>query len=174
VLERARALCAYAGARLLQSLPDVATPSAAATRRSIPRPQCQRLDRCRPGGARGRVLALIGIRVLRRICPRKRAEVSIVGRLERPDGRPHWFRANRPAGVTPTSPDVDYKTNHAPPGTARRRLPPMSPAALYRACCRSFIPSCRSAQHYSGPKHHEFMEISSPRWTRSWQLISKG
>ena len=85
-----------------------------------------------------------------------RAEVSIVGRLERP-GRPPVLVSGQIDRLVVTASEVlivDFKTNHAPPSFAAE-----APAgyvrqlALYRAVLRKLYPRAgRSGQHCFGPK----------------------
>ena len=88
--------------------------------------------------------------------PGSRAEVSIVGRLDRPE----WpagagFGANRPAGGDAIrGPDRRLQDQPCPAGDGRgRRLPAMSASSRSTGrSCRRFIPSGRSAQRCFGPK----------------------
>ena len=62
------------------------------SRAVVSRPQRRRLDRGRAAGAGGRPLALIADpRFAPAFAPGSRAEVSIVGRLDRAGGQPRWF-----------------------------------------------------------------------------------
>ena len=97
--------------------------------------------------------------------PGSRAEVSIVGRLDRP-GRPPALVSGQIDRLVVTPDEVlivDYKTNHAPPATAAeaprgyvRQL------ALYRAVLPSFIPSSAVRAALLWTETPELMEISAP------------
>ena len=84
-----------------------------------------------------------------------RAEVAIVGRLDRP-GRPPALVSGQIDRLVVTPAEVlivDYKTNHAPPGLPPRRLSAyVRQLALYRAVLRKLYPRLRSAPRCSGPK----------------------
>ena len=87
--------------------------------------------------------------------PGSRAEVSIVGRLDRPGGRPALVSGQIDRLVVTESEVliVDYKTNHAPPSQpAEAPSGYVRQLALYRAVLPGFIPSGRSGQRCFGPK----------------------
>jgi len=152
--------------RLLQSLPDVAL-------------ECRRdaalnyLTRNADGWTAGDrealaegVLALIGDgRFAPVFAPDSRAEVSIVGRLERP-GRPAALVSGQIDRLAVTPDEVlivDFKTNHAPP-----KLPAEAPPgyvrqlALYRAVLRKLYPRLPVRAALLWTEIPELMEISAP------------
>ena len=152
--------------RLLQSLPDVAL-------------ECRRdtalnyLTRNADGWTAGDrealaegVLALIAdLRFAPVFAPHSRAEVSIVGRLERP-GRPAALVSGQIDRLV-VMPDevliVDFKTNHAPP-----KLPAEAPPgyvrqlALYRAVLLKLYPRLPVRAALLWTEIPELMEISAP------------
>ena len=94
-----------------------------------------------------------------------RAEVSIVGRLDRP-GRSPALVSGQIDRLVVTADEVlivDYKTNHAPPGAAAQ-----APAAyvrqlaLYRAVLRKLYPQLPVRAALIWTETPQFMEISSP------------
>ncbi len=116
------------------------------------------LDRRRPRDAGGkRAGPDRGPRASRAVfAAGSRAEVSIVGRLERP-GRPPALVSgpDRPAGgERQRGPDRRFQDQPRPADSCRPRRPQayVRQLALYRAVLRSFIPTCRSAPRCSGPK----------------------
>ena len=158
IRERARAL--QRGSlvhRLLQSLPEVATEHGRdAALKYLARNADGWSEADREALADG-VLGLIADPRFGRIfAPGSRAEVAIVGRLERP-GRPPALVSGQidRLVVTPTEVlIVDFKTNHAPP-----RAPAEVPPAYVRQlrfigrCWPGFIRAGRSAPRCCGPKH---------------------
>jgi ATP-dependent helicase/nuclease subunit A len=144
---RLRALALQRGTlvhRLLQSLPDVASGRRReAALKYLVRNTDGWTDGDREALAEG-VLALIGDgRFAPVFAPGSRAEVGIVGRLDRP-GRPPALVSGQIDRLVVTPGEVlivDYKTNHAPP-----RLPAEAPAAyvrqlaLYRAVLGKLYP----------------------------------
>jgi ATP-dependent helicase/nuclease subunit A len=167
VLERARAL--QRGTlvhRLLQSLPDVA----AERRRDAALKYLARNADGWTDGERealaGGVLALIGDpRFAPVFALHSRAEVSIVGRLDRP-GRSPALVSGQIDRLVMTADEVlivDYKTNHAPPGAAAQ-----APAAyvrqlaLYRGVLQKLYPQLPVRAALLWTETPEFMEISSP------------
>ena len=99
------------------------------------------------------------------IRPGSRAEVSIVGRLDRPGGPPALVSGQidrlvvTPAEVL----IVDYKTNHAPP-----QLPAEAPPAyvrqlaLYRAVLQKLYPQLPIRAALLWTETPDLMEISGP------------
>jgi ATP-dependent helicase/nuclease subunit A len=165
--ERARAL--QRGSlvhRLLQSLPDVA----AERRRDA---ALKYLARNADGWAEadrealaGGVLGLIDDPRFGQVFgPGSRAEVSIVGRLDRP-GRPPALVSGQIDRLVVTPAEVlivDFKTNHAPP-----RRPAEAPAgylrqlALYRAVLARLYPGRCVRAALLWTETPELMEISAP------------
>jgi ATP-dependent helicase/nuclease subunit A len=167
VLERARAL--QRGTlvhRLLQSLPDVATERRCdAALKYLVRNADGWTDGDREALAGG-VLALIGDpRFAVVFAQGSRAEVSIVGRLERP-GRPPALVSGQIDRLVVTPDEVlivDYKTNHAPPGTgAEAPATYVRQLALYRAVLQKLYPQRPIRAALLWTETPEFMEISSP------------
>jgi ATP-dependent helicase/nuclease subunit A len=152
--------------RLLQSLPDIA----ADRRREAALAYLARNANGWTDGAQQALadgaLALIGdSRFAPVFAPGSRAEVSIVGRLDRP-GRPPALVSGQIDRLVVTPSEVlivDYKTNHAPPGNAAA-----APAgyvrqlALYREVLGKLYPqkSVRAALLWT--EIPELMEISTP------------
>jgi ATP-dependent helicase/nuclease subunit A len=167
VLERARVL--QRGTlvhRLLQSLPDVATERRRdAALKYLVRNADGWTDGDREALAAG-VLALIGNpRFAPVFAPGSRAEVSIVGRLERP-GRSTVLVSGQIDRLVVTPDEVlivDYKTNHAPPGAAGQAPPAyIRQLALYRAVLQKLYPQRAVRAALLWTETPEFMEISSP------------
>ncbi len=167
VLERARAL--QRGTlvhRLLQSLPDVAAERRrGAAQKYLARNADGWTDGDREALAGG-VLALIGDpRFAPVFAPGSRAEVSIVGRLDRPGRSPALVSGQIDRLVV--TPDevliVDYKTNHAPPGTgAEAPAAYVRQLALYRAVLQKLYPQLPVRAALLWTETPQFMEISSP------------
>ena len=97
--------------------------------------------------------------------PGSRAEVSIVGRLERPGGRPALVSGQIDRLVVTENEVliVDFKTNHAPPGR-----PDEAPRgyvrqlALYRAVLGKLYPQRVVRAALLWTESAELMEISAP------------
>ena len=152
--------------RLLQSVPDVTIDRrhAAALRYLAHNADGWSSDE-RERLAEG-VLALIAdSRFGEVFAPGSRAEVSIVGRLDRPGRTPALVSGQidrlvvTPSGIM----IVDYKTNHAPPATPTR-----APAAyvrqlaLYRAVLAKLYPGRAIRAALLWTETLELMEISAP------------
>jgi ATP-dependent helicase/nuclease subunit A len=167
VLERTRAL--QRGTlvhRLLQSLPDVAIER----RRDAALGYLARnadgwtgVDRETLAEA---VLALIeDPRFAPVFAPGSRAEVSIAGRLDRP-GQPPASVSGQIDRLVVTPSEVlivDYKTNHAPPGTeVEAPSAYVRQLALYRAVLKKLYPQLPVRAALLWTETSEFMEISSP------------
>ena len=152
--------------RLLQSLPDVALER----RREV---ALRYLER-NAGGWTGddrealaaEVLALIGEpRFASLFAPGSRAEVSIVGRLERPGRLPALVSGQIDRLVV--TPDeiliVDYKTNHGPPRSVAQAPPAyLRQLALYRAVLAKLYPRRPVRAALLWTETLEMMEISAP------------
>src|SRR5467141_1829384 len=167
VMERARAL--QRGTlvhRLLQSLPDVAAERRRdAALKYLARNADGWTDDEREALARG-VLALIGHpRFAPVFALHSRAEVSIVGRLDRP-GRSPALVSGQIDRLVVTADEVlivDYKTNHAPPGAgAQAPAAYVRQLALYRAVLQKLYPQLPVRAALLWTETAEFMEISSP------------
>jgi ATP-dependent helicase/nuclease subunit A len=167
VMERARAL--QRGTlvhRLLQSLPDVAAERRRdAALKYLARNADGWTDDEREALAGG-VLALIGDpRFAPVFAHHSRAEVSIVGRLDRP-GRSPALVSGQIDRLVVTPGEVlivDYKTNHAPPGAgAQAPAAYVRQLALYRAVLQKLYPQLPVRAALLWTETAEFMEISSP------------
>jgi ATP-dependent helicase/nuclease subunit A len=152
--------------RLLQSLPDIATDR----RRDA---ALAYLARNADGWSEDeqKVLAEAALALIADprfapvFAPGSRAEVSIVGRLERP-GQPKALVSGQIDRLVVTPSEVlivDYKTNHAPPS-----LPEKAPQgyvrqlALYRAVLRKLYPQKPVRAALLWTETPELMEISTP------------
>jgi ATP-dependent helicase/nuclease subunit A len=152
--------------RLLQSLPDVA----AERRRDAAQKYLIRNADGWSDGERealaGGVLALIGDpRFAPVFALGSRAEVSIVGRLDRP-GRSSALVSGQIDRLVVTADEVlivDYKTNHAPPGAgAQAPAAYVRQLALYRGVLQKLYPQLPVRAALLWTETAEFMEISSP------------
>ena len=167
IAERARAL--QRGTlvhRLLQSLPDIA----ASTRRDAALAYLARNADGWTEDERKRLaesaLALIADeRFAPVFAAGSRAEVSIVGRLERPHRRPALVsgQIDRLAVSDHEVLIVDFKTNHAPP-THAAEAPKgyVRQLALYRAVLGKLYPQRAIRAALLWTETPEFMEISAP------------
>jgi ATP-dependent helicase/nuclease subunit A len=152
--------------RLLQSLPDVAGElrQEAAARYLIRNTDGWSEDDRTALAAQ--VLALIDdSRFASVFTPGSRAEVSLVGRLHRPERPPVLVsgQIDRLA-VTPAEVlIVDYKTNHAPPATiAEAPAAYIRQLALYRAVLRKLYPQRPIRAALLWTETPEMMEIPAP------------
>ena len=150
--------------RLLQSLPELeADRRPAAAQKYLARNADGWSDDERAALAE-RVLALIAdARFAAVFGAGSRAEVSIVGRLDRP-GRPLVFGQIDRLVVTPNEVlIVDFKTNHAPP-TAPAEAPAayVRQLALYRAVLLKLYPQLPVRAALLWTESAELMEISAP------------
>jgi ATP-dependent helicase/nuclease subunit A len=152
--------------RLLQSLPDLEFPR----RRDAALNYLARNAGGWPEADRTalaeRVLALIGDeRFARVFSDGSRAEVGIVGRLERP-GRPPALVSGQIDRLVVTDNEVlivDYKTNHAPPrGQAAAPQTYVRQLALYRAVLARLYPQLAIRAALLWTEAPELMEISAP------------
>jgi ATP-dependent helicase/nuclease subunit A len=151
--------------RLLQSLPDIATERRRdAALRYLTRNADGWSDGEREAVAEG-VLALIAdTRFAPVFGAGSRAEVSIVGRLDRPARSPALVSGQIDRLVVTTSEVliVDYKSNHAPPN-----LPTQAPSAyvrqlaLYRAVLKKLYPQLPIRAALLWTETPELMEISA-------------
>jgi ATP-dependent helicase/nuclease subunit A len=152
--------------RLLQSLPDIPSER----RRNAALNYLARNagkwadDEC--DALVGQILALIGdIRFATVFAPGSRAEVSLVGRLDRPERPPVLVsgQIDRLA-VTPAEVlIVDYKTNHAPPASvAEAPVAYIRQLALYRAVLAKLYPQRPIRAALLWTETPEMMEIPTP------------
>jgi ATP-dependent helicase/nuclease subunit A len=152
--------------RLLQSLPDVASERRAdAALKFLARNAAEWSNRAREMLA-GRVLTLIDdARFAPVFGKSSRAEVSIVGRLERPGGLPVLVsgQIDRLAVSAHEVLIADFKTNQAPPGAASE-IPPayLRQLALYRAVLQKLYPQRAIRAALLWTETAELMEIPTP------------
>jgi ATP-dependent helicase/nuclease subunit A len=152
--------------RLLQSLPDIA----AGRRREAALAYLARnadgwSEQERQALAESTLALIADTRFAPVFASGSRAEVSIVGRLERPAGRPALVSGQIDRLVVTESEVliVDFKTNHAPPGRSEeaprgyvRQL------ALYRAVLGKLYPQLPVRAALLWTETAELMEISDP------------
>jgi ATP-dependent helicase/nuclease subunit A len=152
--------------RLLQSLPDIA----AARRREA---ALAYLARNASGWsaeeqqvlADGTLVLIEDVRFAPVFAPGSRAEVSIVGRLERPDGRAALVSGQIDRLVVTKSEVliVDFKTNHTPPSQpAEAPRGYVRQLALYRAVLAKLYPQRPVRAALLWTETPELMEISAP------------
>ena len=152
--------------RLLQSLPDVA---AAGRREAALAYLARNADSWSEADRRALAESTLALISDPRFAPvfasGSRAEVSIVGRLERPGGRPALVSGQIDRLVVTDSEVliIDFKTNHAPPG----RLEDAPKAyvrqlALYRAVLGKLYPQLPVRAALLWTETAELMEISAP------------
>ena len=152
--------------RLLQSLPDLATERRRdAALRYLARNADDWSDADREA-LTGAVLALIAdTRFAPVFAPGSRAEVSIVGRLDRPGRSPALVSGQIDRLVVTPSEVliVDFKTNHAPPNLAAEAPRTyVRQLALYRAVLRKIYPQLPVRAALLWTETPEFMEIPAP------------
>jgi ATP-dependent helicase/nuclease subunit A len=152
--------------RLLQSLPDIAAPH----RREAALAYLAR----NAGGwtaeeqqalAEGTLALIADARFAPVFAPGSRAEVSIVGRLDRPGGRPALVSGQIDRLVVTESEVliVDFKTNHAPPSQpAEAPRGYVRQLALYRAVLARLYPQQPVRAALLWTEIPELMEISAP------------
>ncbi|WP_431016052.1 double-strand break repair helicase AddA [Bradyrhizobium pachyrhizi] len=151
--------------RLLQSLPDVVLERRRSAALGYLARNADGWNEQEQAALADQVLGLIADpRFAAVFAPGSRAEVSIVGRLERP-GQPKALVSGQIDRLVVTPTDVlivDFKTNHAPPGTAAeaprgyvRQL------ALYRAVLARLYPQLPVRAALLWTETTEIMEISA-------------
>jgi len=162
--------------RLLQSLPDLA----ADRRRDLAQNYLARNADGWPEAEREqlaeKVLALISDPHFAPVfAAGSRAEVPIVGRLQRPDGPPALVSGQidrlvvTPAEIL----IVDYKTNHAPPATAEEAPQGyVRQLALYRAVLGKLYPQRAIRTALLWTETPDLMEISAPALDAALALLS--
>ncbi len=152
--------------RLLQSLPDIAAERRRdAALKYLARNADGWTDGDREALAEG-LLALVADRRFAAVFAEgSRAEVSIVGRLERP-GRPPALVSGQIDRLVVTPGEVlivDFKTNHAPPNAAAEAPRTyVRQLALYRAVLRKLYPQRAVRAALLWTETPELMEISAP------------
>jgi ATP-dependent helicase/nuclease subunit A len=164
--------------RLLQSLPEIVPERRHdAAKKYLARNAADWTDADRDALASG-VLALIGdSRFAPVFAPGSRAEVSIVGRLDRP-GRPPALVSGQIDRLVVTPGEVlivDYKTNHAPPN-AEAEAPAgyVRQLALYRAVLGKIYPQLPVRAALLWTETAELMEISTPALDAALATIIQG
>jgi ATP-dependent helicase/nuclease subunit A len=164
--------------RLLQSLPEIVPERRHdAAKKYLARNAGDWTDADRDALASG-VLALIGdSRFAPVFTPGSRAEVSIVGRLDRP-GRPPALVSGQIDRLVVTPAEVlivDYKTNHAPPN-AEAEAPSgyVRQLALYRAVLGKIYPQLPVRAALLWTETAELMEISTPALDAALATIIQG
>ena len=152
--------------RLLQSLPDIAAPRRReAALAYLARNADGWTEEERQALAESTLALIADARFAPVFAPGSRAEVSIVGRLERPGGRPVLVSGQIDRLVVTESEVliVDFKTNHAPPSR-----PDEAPRgyvrqlALYRAVLGKLYPQRLVRAALLWTETAELMEISAP------------
>jgi ATP-dependent helicase/nuclease subunit A len=164
--------------RLLQSLPDVAAERRRGAALNFLTRNAGDWDDGERDALAGRVLALIGdTRFAAVFGAGSRAEVAIAGRLDRP-GRVPALVSGQIDRLVVTGSEiliVDFKTNHAPPGSAAE-----APAAytrqlaLYRAVLRKLYPQLPVRAALLWTETPEMMEISAPALDAELASILRG
>jgi ATP-dependent helicase/nuclease subunit A len=164
--------------RLLQSLPDIPSERRrGAALGYLARNARDWTDGEREALAEG-VLSLIeGTRFAALFAPGSRAEVGIVGRLDRP-GRPPALVSGQIDRLVVTPSEVlivDYKTNHAPPGNlAEVPATYVRQLALYRAVLQKLYPQLPVRAALLWTETPELMEISAPALDTQLAAIIRG
>jgi ATP-dependent helicase/nuclease subunit A len=152
--------------RLLQSLPDIAAPRRGeAALAYLARNADGWSEEERQALAESTLALIADARFAPVFAPGSRAEVSIVGRLERPGGRPALVsgQIDRLVVTDDEVLIVDFKTNHAPPSQ-----PDEAPRgyirqlALYRAVLGKLYPQRLVRAALLWTETAELMEISAP------------
>jgi ATP-dependent helicase/nuclease subunit A len=164
--------------RLLQSLPDLATERRReAARRYLARNAGDWTDGDREALAEG-VLALIGDSRFGQVFGAgSRAEVGIAGRLDRPGQSPALVsgQIDRLVVMPGEVLIVDYKTNHAPPGTAAEApWTYVRQLALYRAVLQNLYPQLPVRAALLWTETPELVEISAPALDAQLATIIRG
>jgi ATP-dependent helicase/nuclease subunit A len=164
--------------RLLQSLPDVATGRRRdAALKYLAGNAGDWTDGDREALAEAALALIADARFAPVFGTGSRAEVSIIGRLQRPGRLPALVSGQIDRLVV--TPDdvliVDYKTNHAPP-----RLPAEAPSsylrqlALYRAVLQKLYPQLPVRTALLWTETAELMEISAPALDAQLATIIRG
>jgi ATP-dependent helicase/nuclease subunit A len=152
--------------RLLQSLPDIATDRRGdAALNFLARNAGDWDDDKRDALALGVLTLIADSRFAPVFGAGSRAEVSIVGRLERPGGVPALVSGQIDRLVVTPSEVliVDFKTNRAPPSSAAEApLGYIRQLTLYRAVLRKLYPQLPVRTALLWTETPEFMEILSP------------
>jgi ATP-dependent helicase/nuclease subunit A len=152
--------------RLLQSLPDISSERRRDAAIGYLSRNADKWKAEEQEALATQILALIeDARFAPVFAPGSRAEVSIVGRLERP-GRPPAQVAGQIDRLVVTPSEVlivDYKTNHAPPrALAGAPAAYIRQLALYRAVLRKLYPQLPVRAALLWTETPEMLEIPSP------------
>ncbi len=152
--------------RLLQSLPDIAAPRRReAALAYLARNAGGWTAEERQALAEGTLALIADARFAPVFAPGSRAEVSIVGRLERAAGRPALVSGQIDRLVVTESEVliVDFKTNHTPPSQpAEAPRGYVRQLALYRAVLARLYPQLPVRAALLWTETPELMEISAP------------
>ena len=164
--------------RLLQSLPEVPMDRRRdAALKYLARNADGWTEADREALAEGVLTLLADTRFATVFAPGSRAEVSIVGRLDRP-GRPPALVSGQIDRLVVTPGEVlivDYKTNHAPPRTvveAPRTY--VRQLALYRAVLKKLYPRLPVRAALLWTETPELMEIYAPALDAQLAALSQG
>jgi ATP-dependent helicase/nuclease subunit A len=164
--------------RLLQSLPEVPMDRRRdAALKYLARNADGWTEAEREALAEGVLALLVDTRFAAVFAPGSRAEVSIVGRLDRP-GRPPALVSGQidrlvvtPSGVL----IVDYKTNHAPPRpVAEAPSAYVRQLALYRSVLKKLYPQLPVRAALLWTETPELMEIYAPALDAQLAALSQG
>jgi ATP-dependent helicase/nuclease subunit A len=164
--------------RLLQSLPDVASERRRAAALNFLARNAGDWNDGERDALAGRVLALIeDARFAPVFSAGSRAEVSIVGRLERPGQLPALVSGQIDRLVVAESEVliVDFKTNRAPPNSAAEApLAYIRQLALYRAVLQKLYPQLPVRTALLWTETPQMMEISAPALDAGLASILEG
>ncbi len=164
--------------RLLQSLPEVPLDRRRdATLKYLARNAEGWTEAERETLADGVLALLEDSRFAAVFAPGSRAEVSIVGRLDRP-GRPPALVSGQIDRLVVTPDEVlivDYKTNHTPPHTVAEAPPTyVRQLALYRAILKKLYPQLPVRAALLWTETPELMEIYAPALDAQLAALSQG
>jgi len=164
--------------RLLQSLPDVARDRRRDAALKYLARNADDWTEVECGALAERVLALLAdTRFAAVFAPGSRAEVSVVGRLDRP-GRPPALVSGQIDRLVVTPSEVlivDYKTNHAPPrAVAEAPSAYIRQLALYRAVLTKLYPRLPVRAALLWTETPELMEIYAPALDAKLAALSQG
>jgi ATP-dependent helicase/nuclease subunit A len=164
--------------RLLQSLPDVAAERRRDAALNFLRRNAGDWSAAEHETLAANVLALIGdARFAAVFGNGSRAEVPIVGRLERPDGAPVLVSGQVDRLVVTENEIliVDFKTNQAPPGSeAEAPTAYVRQLALYRVLLQKLYPQRPIRTALLWTETPELMEISAPTLDAELASIAGG
>jgi ATP-dependent helicase/nuclease subunit A len=164
--------------RLLQSLPEIAAERRRGAAVSYLARNADGWSEDEHRALADRALALIADpRVAHAFAQGSRAEVSIVGRLER-QGQPPALVSGQIDRLVVTPSEVlivDYKTNHAPPATpAEAPSGYVRQLALYRAVLQKLYPQLPVRAALLWTETTELMEISAPALDAQLATVLQG